>query len=102
MQANKPEGDLRTTGAPASYGYRLFIGQSPMLEEQAQKKKQVDSSELKEELTEEELKAVKGAGCGCEDVPEFSVKELKGIDGGLGDMSHQTRESFEVLTEDDL
>ena len=38
------------------------------------------------ELTEEELKDVDGAGCGCEDVPvlkkELTEEELKGVDGG--------------------
>ena len=39
------------------------------------------------ELTEEELKDVDGAGCGCEDVPvlkeELTEEELKGVDGGV-------------------
>ena len=38
------------------------------------------------ELTEEELKDVDGAGCGCEDVPvlkeALAEDELKGVNGG--------------------
>ena len=42
-----------------------------------------DNKDKKTQLTEEELKGVDGAGCGCEDVPVLSETELKNVSGGM-------------------
>ena len=50
-------------------------------------KKEKVSLEFKEGLTEDELKGVDGAGCGCEDVPvlkkELTKEELESVSAGV-------------------
>ena len=78
-----------------------------MLMTEEQDKKEKETPELKEELTEDELKGVSGGDGVVTDVPgnplgslkeELTDEELKGLSGGV----HWTEQDYKVAEQDGL